>query len=521
MVQPPTSPSSLLWAYQLKREHAHLLARIRDLETTTTEHTTHLSKNDNTTSPEPLATAAEITTLTARLTSLEDKTKPLHSNSLQQQQQQQQQQQHQQALTKLFDTLSENLSQAQTNAEAMCLQFAALEKKFALLESDRTKAFEREKAAVRKFGELEAGLKEVRSVLGGFEDVLAGDRLGVLEGEVRGLREVGRGRDELFKGLSERVKGMELDFEGVGGRIGVVEGEVLGLVTWVEKEERERRVERDEHRVTQSSGPCIMSAGGLAAGNVVPRPEIFSVSEQSVCDETRVPNVGNVAPRPAMVSGDEHVISNETNATQMIDALVADDHAEPQQAKSVPACTRKGAPPRSKAKGPGNRVQNISIKPAATQTATKASPVAPKHATRAAPKTAEQPLHRTLTFEALKDHDQQNPPLNAGSRKRKAPASTATTRVTRSQARARANPVLEQEPEPPSLLVPSRQAAARSPAPRKAQPAVRKAKIQATQVSGAPALWPTVENHPQPAVVDAPVQPPPKKKDGRRFIALD
>ncbi|KAF2806720.1 uncharacterized protein BDZ99DRAFT_537536 [Mytilinidion resinicola] len=67
----PTSPTSLLWAAQLKREHAHLLTRMKTLESTAESLSTRLA---STTAPaDKLARlVADAKALTARVAAIED-----------------------------------------------------------------------------------------------------------------------------------------------------------------------------------------------------------------------------------------------------------------------------------------------------------------------------------------------------------------------------------------------------------------------------------------------------------------
>ena len=132
--------TDLLWAYQLKREHQHLLTRIQAIETASTR------QDDRITATEQLADKrrdTDVSTLAKQVQALQDGGFKKRADLLEQ---------------KILDRLED----VQAEGEAICLKVNEMERGVFRREDDeRKKTFQREKSLLKRIGECETGLKKL------------------------------------------------------------------------------------------------------------------------------------------------------------------------------------------------------------------------------------------------------------------------------------------------------------------------------------------------------------------------
>jgi len=139
----PPSPNSLLWAHQLKREHGHLLARVKQLESATEEHDKRLRTAESTAAPGA----------NDEIAALADQVKALHRGHLEKR------------LDMIEKDVMSKIEEAKIDSEAVALKMAQIEKNEALVEEERRKAFNKEKALLKRVGECEENLKKYETFL--------------------------------------------------------------------------------------------------------------------------------------------------------------------------------------------------------------------------------------------------------------------------------------------------------------------------------------------------------------------
>jgi hypothetical protein len=143
MTPRPTSPTSLLWAHQLKREHGHLLGRIQQLETTNRQQGERLQKAESS------ASAGHRDDIAA----LAKQVQALDESGIKQR------------LTKVEEDVMSKLEDVQAENEAVALKVASMEKDDVLAEQERRKALTKEKALLKRVGEVEESLKQYENSL--------------------------------------------------------------------------------------------------------------------------------------------------------------------------------------------------------------------------------------------------------------------------------------------------------------------------------------------------------------------
>ena len=142
--QRPSSPTSLLWAHQLKREHGYLLKRMQDLESTCGKQDSRIK-------------AAETTARSASgvdLATLAEQVKDLEGPGLRQR------------LTQMEAEIAHKLQQAKEHNGGMVSQIAALQRDARMGEEERKVALNKDKALLKRIGEVEEGLRKYEQSLG-------------------------------------------------------------------------------------------------------------------------------------------------------------------------------------------------------------------------------------------------------------------------------------------------------------------------------------------------------------------
>ena len=139
MAPPTTSPTSLLWAYQLKREHGYLLQRMNDLETRNEDHDSRIK----------LAESAGLESSSKEVKKLAQQVKTLQESDVQKR------------LADMESGIAEKMDDLQAESEAHTLVIASLQdqQKAAPGEYKRDAAA-REQMMLKRISEMESGLKK-------------------------------------------------------------------------------------------------------------------------------------------------------------------------------------------------------------------------------------------------------------------------------------------------------------------------------------------------------------------------
>ena len=132
-----SSPTSLLWAHQLKREHGYLLKRMQDLESANEKHENRIKTAESTAKSNAGGDFA----------ALEDEVKALD-------------QKFKQGLNGMEKDVTQKLDDVQVESEAMTMQIAALQKDERVAEEERKESLAKDKALLRRIAEVEDGLKK-------------------------------------------------------------------------------------------------------------------------------------------------------------------------------------------------------------------------------------------------------------------------------------------------------------------------------------------------------------------------
>lgn len=143
MTPRPDSPTSLLWGHQLKREHAHLLARLQQLESAGKQQGERIQK----------AESAAKETVSHEIAALTEQVRGLSEGDFNQR------------LSKMGEEVMSKLEDVQAEHEATMIKVASLDKDAAEVEEERRKAVTREKTLLQRINEAEKGLESYRENL--------------------------------------------------------------------------------------------------------------------------------------------------------------------------------------------------------------------------------------------------------------------------------------------------------------------------------------------------------------------
>ncbi|EMC95252.1 hypothetical protein BAUCODRAFT_149257 [Baudoinia panamericana UAMH 10762] len=137
------SPTSLLWEHQLKRENAHLLSRIRELEEAYRESETRRKEFEQDAQMRSSEAVAKLAQQVDALT--EDDVKG--------------------QVAKIQSEVNRKLDEVQGETEAVTLKLASLEKADSAAEEERSKALAKEKAWLKRIADVEQSLKQYHDSL--------------------------------------------------------------------------------------------------------------------------------------------------------------------------------------------------------------------------------------------------------------------------------------------------------------------------------------------------------------------
>ncbi|KAK0303293.1 hypothetical protein LTR01_008166 [Friedmanniomyces endolithicus] len=143
MTPRPASPTSLLWAHQIKRENSHLLGRIQKLESANDQHEDRLKHAEIAANSHA---SRDMVVLAERVKALDESGIP-------------------KLLAKVEEDVMSKLDDVQAETKAVILKVSSLEKDEAKAEEERRKAFNKDKALLKRLGEAEENLKKYEQLL--------------------------------------------------------------------------------------------------------------------------------------------------------------------------------------------------------------------------------------------------------------------------------------------------------------------------------------------------------------------
>ena len=185
----PSSPTSLLWAHQLKREHGYLLKRMQDLESANKNQETRI-KTAETAAKANASGGIEVEALAKEV-------KALDHDTIKKQ------------LSDMENSVTHRLDDVQTESEAMTLQLAALQKDERMVEHERKKNLEKDKALLKRIGEVEEGLQKYEKSLDRIGKRINGTQFEQIKDQLDTLTKQVLQEGSQMKMLSESVTALE------------------------------------------------------------------------------------------------------------------------------------------------------------------------------------------------------------------------------------------------------------------------------------------------------------------------
>lgn len=187
MAARPSSPTSLLWAHQLKREHGYLLKRVQKLESENEKHDDRIKSAENAARS---STSGDIESLAQQVKAMEDSGVT-------------------QRVTDMEANVTRKLDDVEAESEAMTMQIAALQKDDAVTKAEREKALTKEKALLRRISDVEQGLKKYEQTLDRIGRQVNDDRLQQIKDQLENLAKQVKKEGSQMKLLEESVKVLE------------------------------------------------------------------------------------------------------------------------------------------------------------------------------------------------------------------------------------------------------------------------------------------------------------------------
>ena len=173
----PSSPTSLLWAHQLKNEHGHLLKRMRDLESANQKQENRIQAAE---------AAASSASASSDFVALAEKVRVLDEGRL----------------GGMERDVARRFDDVQAESEAVITQVEALRE-------GREQRGESDKALLRRISEVEAGLRKYESALDRMGRRIDGTQFELIKEQLEGLSRQVRQEGEGMKMLGESVSALE------------------------------------------------------------------------------------------------------------------------------------------------------------------------------------------------------------------------------------------------------------------------------------------------------------------------
>ncbi|KAK3116391.1 hypothetical protein LTR53_003255, partial [Teratosphaeriaceae sp. CCFEE 6253] len=187
MTPRPSSPTSLLWAHQIKRENGHLLGRIQKLEATHEKHDDRLKETENATrSP-----------ANGDLAALAEQVKALDESGISER------------LAKVEKDVMSKLDDVQAESEAIVQKAASLDKDEAVAEDERRKAFKKEKALLKRLADVEAELKKYEQMLTRVGRRVDEQSVGTIKAQLDDLQKTVEAEGSEMKLMEESLRALE------------------------------------------------------------------------------------------------------------------------------------------------------------------------------------------------------------------------------------------------------------------------------------------------------------------------
>lgn len=187
MAARPSSPTSLLWAHQLKREHGFLLQRMQDLE----------AKNESQEARIKTAESAAKSNSNSEIAELAEQVKALNEAGMEKR------------IANMERDVAEKLDDVQAESEAHTLQIASLQNAENMAEEERRKAVSKDKALLKRIGEVEEGLQKYEKSLDRMGKRLDETRFEQIKGQLDGLTKQVQREGEQMKWLTESINALE------------------------------------------------------------------------------------------------------------------------------------------------------------------------------------------------------------------------------------------------------------------------------------------------------------------------
>ncbi|KAF2159306.1 hypothetical protein M409DRAFT_30183 [Zasmidium cellare ATCC 36951] len=158
----PTSPTGMLWAHQLKREHGFLLDRMKKLESEITK-------------VESTAKSAKDATASHDIAAIASKVKALSEDG------------GSKATEQLREEVMERLENIAAEMEAITLKVAAIDEDSESVEEERRRAFSNEKALLKRVKEVEEHLNQYEKNLNRIGDQVNEQQMDVIRAQLADL----------------------------------------------------------------------------------------------------------------------------------------------------------------------------------------------------------------------------------------------------------------------------------------------------------------------------------------------
>ncbi|KAK8219865.1 hypothetical protein M8818_000839 [Zalaria obscura] len=215
MAARPSDPKALLWAYELKRQHTFLLERIDKLEASNQAYDAELKDVQLSTKS---INAVDLAKLNARVGTVEQDSKNLRSR-----------------LNTSSEEHAEELTSRVEDVEKLKLRVKELEHGKKDVDQERKKAFNKEKALLKRIGDLEIARQSEREALQALETTVESLGVGLFERQMEHFaRDMGEAHGNVMK---------------LEGRVKTLESRLRGRIT--DSDSRHPTVESLKHRVAE------------------------------------------------------------------------------------------------------------------------------------------------------------------------------------------------------------------------------------------------------------------------------
>lgn len=184
----PSSPTSLLWVHQLKRENGHLLKRMQDLEASNERQAKRVKTIETNAKS---GADADIATLAKQIKTLDESGVGRR-------------------LAHLEHEVKQKTQDLEAGSEAITVQIAAMRKESDATGEEKRKAFSREKTLLKRIGELETGLKTYEQSLVQVGRRVDESRLEQIRDQLKGLSKQLTAEGSQMKRLTESVAVLEV-----------------------------------------------------------------------------------------------------------------------------------------------------------------------------------------------------------------------------------------------------------------------------------------------------------------------